>query len=552
LSNLFKSTRTTLKVALLILLSTCSLCSAQTAAAPSSASVSGRVTIGGKGLAGLPVAALQGSSRFDNKMVARTITDDEGKYRLTGLPAGHFLITPIAKAYVVVAGDTFKPPGETINVAVNESINNIDFALTRGGVITGRITDLEGHPIIGEAVNLKAQGNSADIRRFSYSRSRKEETDDRGIYRIYGLGPGSYKVSVGQDLNATRYGSPYDSQYARAFYPGVADESKATAIEINEGSEANNIDITAGKVAGGFSVSGRVIDAESGKPVANTDLAYVALNLSNQQRGDTNYAGVQSDADGRFRMEGMQPGRYEVFVFAGENSNYSEKAPVDISDTDITGVEIKVRRGATIEGVAVIENNTDPATAALLQRVFLIASSGYENSTIAGSYSRGSINADGSFRFTGLAPGKAEINIMVFGNTMPKGLHLLRTELQGVEQTEGIELTAGAHITGVRLVFTYGTGKITGEVKVEAGALPQNSAFVLLLRPVGNSSYSIEVDARGHFLADNLAPGSYELTLKPRQNTPAFEPVTRTVTVANGTDTQVTLVLDLAGKKAGP
>jgi len=49
----------------------------------------------------------------------------------------------------------------------------------------------------------------------------------------------------------------------------------------------------------------------------------------------------------------------------------------------------------------------------------------------------------------------------------------VRTELEGLNQEEGIELTAGAHITGVRLVFAYGSGKIRGEVRVEGGSYPR-------------------------------------------------------------------------------
>ena len=427
----------------------------------------------------------------------------------------------------------------------------------RGGVITGRITDLEGHPIIGERVNILAKGDSGKSP-ISFLPTRKNQTDDRGIYRIYGLGPGSYRVSVGQaaaggsGVNIMGMGG---SQYAKTFYPGVTEESKATLIEINEGTEATNIDITLGKSDRGFSVSGRVVDAESGKPIASSYIGYSSVNAANQQLGAMNFAGIQTDANGKFRLEGIQPGHYAAFMIAigQENSSYSDPAPFDVSDGDVTGIEIKVRRGATIEGIAVIENNTDPAAAALLQSVSLIAYTSDEKSTTAPSYSRGSINADGNFRFAGLAPGKVRINMMVFA-APKKGVQLVRTEVGGVEQTEGIEVTAGAHITGVRLVFAYGTGKIRGEVKFEGGALPEGTPLALSLRALAGdakASRSIEVDARGHFFAEDVPPGTHELTLKPRADLPAFEPVTRTVTVANGTETQVIIIVNLAAKK-GP
>ena len=89
-------------------------------------------------------------------------------------------------------------------------------------------------------------------------------------------------------------------------------------------------------------------------------------------------------------------------------------------------------------------------------------------------FSSGQINADGSFRFIGLVPGKARIGLQGFPFA-PKGLTLVRTELDGLDQQDGIELTAGAQISGVRLVFAYGAGSIRGEVKIEGGVLPEGN-----------------------------------------------------------------------------
>jgi protocatechuate 3,4-dioxygenase beta subunit len=545
---------------LLSLIFICSTCIAQNPAADSTASVSGRVTLGGKGAAGITVVARVTDSPFENRTVAKVVTDDEGKYRLTGLAAGRFTITPIARAFVVAVSDSYKQPGQSVNVAEKEEIAKIDFALVRGGVITGRITDLEGRPIIGERVNTVAKGDSGDSRPISILPGRRSLTDDRGVYRIYGLGPGSYRVSVGQAASGGGGVAVFEmggSQYAKTFYPGVADESKAAVIELNEGTEVTNIDITLGKLDRGFSASGRLVDGESGQPVASAFVGYSSVNAANQQLGPMNFTGQRTDASGKFRLEGIQPGHYAAFMMAigQDNASYSDPVPFDVSDGDVTGIEIKVRRGATIEGVAVIENNIDPAAAALLPSVSLIAFGAVEKSTTAPSYSRGSINPDGSFRFAGLAPGKVQIRTMSFGPG-PKGLQLVRTELEGLSQPEGIEVTAGAHITGVRLVFAYGTGKIRGEVRIEGGVLPEGTTFTLSLRAAAGdprqSSRFIEVDARGHFVASDIPPGTYELTVSARTKAPAFEPVTRTITVANGAETQVILVVNLAGKKVEP
>lgn len=535
-----------------------SVCIAQTPAAAPTASISGRVTIGGKAAAGVTVAAEVTDSPFENRTVAKTVTDEEGNYHLTGLVAGRFMITPLAKSFVVavVGSETFKQAGQTVNVAENEAITKIDFALVRGGVITGRITDLEGRPIIGERVNIVTKVDSGTSRPGT-SFSGKNTTDDRGIYRIYGLGPGNYRVSVGKsgagaDGGFSQMGG---TQYAKTFYPGVTEESKATVIEITEGTEAANIDITPGKSASGFSVSGRVVDLESDKPVPGAFITYSAVNEQNQRTGGMIYSPALTDANGKFRLEGVPPGRYSASMMGigGETSSYSDLTPFEVTDGDVTGVELKVRRGATIDGVAVLENNVDPTIAALLQSVSLIAYVNDEKGASSPTYSRGSIAADGSFHFAGLSPGKARISVMTFSSTT-KGPQLVRTEVDGLEQSEGFDITAGAHVTGVRLIFVYGTGKIRGEIRFEGGVLPPPTTYLLSMRPAtgdpSKNSRFVEIDTRGHFTVQDLPPGSYELTLKPRGNTTAFEPVTRTITVANGSETAVVLVVNL--KKAGP
>src|SRR5215510_6782912 len=242
--------------------------SAQTPNKDPTASISGRVTVDGKGVAGITVAATTSSSPLDNRTVAKTTTDDDGKYQLSGLAAGQFTITPLAKAFVVGTSGAYKQPGQSITVADGETITKIDFDLVRGGVITGRITDTDGRPVIGERVSVVAKDAPDTTRPVTIFDGPRNMTDDRGIYRVYGLSPGNYKVSIGQTAatgNVTIMGMG-GSQYVKTFYPGVAEEAKATIFEINEGTEVSNIDIVARKSGRGSSVSGRVVD-DSGQPV---------------------------------------------------------------------------------------------------------------------------------------------------------------------------------------------------------------------------------------------------------------------------------------------
>jgi hypothetical protein len=52
--------------------------SAQTPTKAPTATISGRITIDGKGVAGITVAATTSTSPLDNRTVAKTTTDDDG------------------------------------------------------------------------------------------------------------------------------------------------------------------------------------------------------------------------------------------------------------------------------------------------------------------------------------------------------------------------------------------------------------------------------------------------------------------------------------------
>lgn len=530
--------------------------SAQTPDKAPTASISGRVTINGKGAAGITLAATTSSSPLDNRTVAKATTDDDGKYQLTGLAAGRFTIIILAKAFVADTNGSYQQPVQSITVAEDETITKIDFALVRGGVITGRITDTDGRPVIGELVNVVASDAPDFSRAATMFDGPRNKTDDRGIYRVYGLSPGHYKVSIGQAAGAPNVAimGMGGSQYPKTFYPGVIEEAKAAVLEINEGTEVSNIDIVAGRSGRGFSVSGRVVDADSGQPVPSVYVVHASRNEGTERLGGMNFNGTQTDANGKFRLENVQPGRYAAYMLAtGEaTTSYSDQTPFDVSSGDVSGVEIKVHRGATISGVAVIENNFDPAVASVLQTVSLFAFSNTKGG--APSFSRGQINADGRFSFSGLAPGKVQINVTGFP-TPPKGLTLVRTEVDGIEQREGIEVSAGANITGVRLVFAYGSGSIRGEVKAEGGTLPAGLTIqVVIHSATGGARQFGTVDARGQFVVENVPRGTYEMsvmTFGPDLAGSTYEPAPRTVHVESG-PVQVVLVVNFAAKKAEP
>src|SRR5262249_46828194 len=116
-------------------------------------------------------------------------SDDDGNFKLTGLAPGAYAISAYAPGYVAA-----EFPSEN---AIHRIGENVTINLVKGGVITGRVTDETGEPIVNVSVlsyRLRDLESKTTDLRFEIYGVDDGVTDDRGIYRIYGLPPGIYIV----------------------------------------------------------------------------------------------------------------------------------------------------------------------------------------------------------------------------------------------------------------------------------------------------------------------------------------------------------------------
>src|ERR1700738_1033800 len=253
-------------------------------------SISGKVTLGGKAAAGIPVAVFGNDFNY-RRAAAQATTDNEGHYRLLGLSAAQYQITALAPSLIPAEGNNNYPfygAAKTVLLSAGESVEDVDLKLVRGAVITGRVTDEEGKPVVEERIELQPadekDGQRGQMSPFSQNYQRFQ-TDDRGIYRLYGLPAGRYKVSVGSNPNNGFSGNGARGYFPQTFYPDANDAAKAAVVELSEGGEAANIDIRLGHRSATFSISGRVIDSESGQAVPGIRPTYGRISKENPGSG---------------------------------------------------------------------------------------------------------------------------------------------------------------------------------------------------------------------------------------------------------------------------
>jgi hypothetical protein len=95
-------------------------------------------------------------STADHSEPAATMTDAEGRYELTQLPAGRYQLKATRGGYVEVGYGQRRPfeRGRPLELGEGAVLQNIDFALPPGGVVTGRVVDETGEPVAQASVSL--------------------------------------------------------------------------------------------------------------------------------------------------------------------------------------------------------------------------------------------------------------------------------------------------------------------------------------------------------------------------------------------------------------
>lgn len=474
------------------------------------ASISGKVRIKDKVVAGVIVFAedqhFRGRRQTSNY---RGTTDQDGNYRITNVRAGTYSIRPVAPSFALqdyVANNA-------VVISEGETVEDINFSMIPGGVITGKISDPDGKPLVEEYVNIMPIDPATFVgMRFEGNL----HTDDRGIYRAFGLHPGKYKVSVGENESLPGERSSFHRQ---TFYPSVTDIAKATVIEVAEGSEAANIDIVVGRPVTTFRVSGRILDSETGKPLVQ--IKYGVYQGRDDSGGSSRVDSQDlTNVNGEFRLENVLPGKYVVFVVPGDSGVRGDHVAFEVVDRDLTDLVIKAGKAAKVTGVVAFEGGEEPKSGFKFNELFISGWTDGSDQRYSGAHSH-LVRPDGSFTLADLRKGR--VRFFFASPTRPdyRQIQLVRVERDGVVQSGGLILKDGEQVTGVRLVVKLLTGSIHGQIKFEGDELPASRMTVWVTYlddnkqgepfSVGNSSP--QLDSRKRFTVEGLAAGTYEVNV---------------------------------------
>ncbi len=154
------------------------------------------------------------------------------------------------------------------------------------------------------------------------------------------------------------------------------------------------------KLGGRNSISGRVTENATGIPVVDGNV---------RASWEGSYGRTRTDAEGKFTIEGLTPGKVEVkFVTRGNPPcPYIMPEPVVVTVVEgrpVTGLDIKVFRGAVLSGQV-----SDAASGAPLQDALINVKTSQVSSDNPFPHQMVKTNADGHYDAPGLPPGDLEL-----------------------------------------------------------------------------------------------------------------------------------------------
>src|SRR5262249_42463649 len=215
-------------------------------------------------------------------------------------------------------------------------------------------------------------------------------------------------------------------------------------------------------------------------------------------------------------------------------------------------------RGAGGSGGGVVEGVADRQILSRVRPTVQSVMIG-ENADGPGSRSAALAGPDGRFQFSGMRAGEFVLSALVYppNKRIPV---MQRLEIDGQPVRGPIRLEEDQQLSGVRIVMTYGSGVVRGQVKSQNGEAPKGFCFeVYTSREQDNVQgntvfpYRAQVSAGGQYSLEDLPPGDYELMLlaKPcaTEKFPEIPPLKHRVRVGNGTEALVDFVVDLSAKK---
>ena len=499
--------------------------------------LSPRTSFGGFGLKdsdNTPVAnADVWANSFDGRGGNGTRTASDGTYTITGLKPGDYRVqVHIEKGSL--AGEFYDNTSSwdeatRVTVGAGQTTSGINFSLGAGGDISG--------------VVLKASDSSpvanADVWADGYDGGGGSGTRTAadGTYTITGLAPGDYRVQVnaGQSL-------------VHEFYNDTTNWEQAARVTVVSGQNTTSTDFS---LAGGGSISGKVVRDSDGTPVANADVHAGTFECCGGN-------GTRTAADGTYTITGLAQGDYRVQVHADDQAlagefyndtaewNQADRVTV-IAGQATTSTDFSLASGGSISGIVTRDSDGTPvADVDIWANSYQCCSAGSGTRTAK----------DGTYTISGLASGDYRVQVHVETQGLAGEFYNNTTDWN---QATKVTVTAGQTTSAINFSLGAG-GSISGVVLKDSDSSPVANVDVWANGYDGGGGSGTRTAKDGTYTISGLASGDYRIEVHVEtgglageffNNTTAWDKADRVAVTAGQTTSAINFSLAAGGSISG-
>lgn len=486
------------------------------AAQESRGSIRGRITIEGP----MPVQKVFVRLLVDGNFThVQTLNPDAGgAFVFNDLAPRPYWISASVPGYVLSSP---MPPVPRLRIGDEVNLHYI-----RGGVITGRVISEYGRPVVAAPVTAQRIRNLDGKPVGRSSSGGQGHTDDRGIYRIFGLSPGVYVVVV----NHSRFSGNPPSAFEEDLpvYHPSSSRAEAGEVTVAAGAEASGIDIRYVRI-GGHVISGTI---ETQYHLKRDFSSSLSVSLVQYPGGLSVGGGAVNVAGGsrEFIIRGVPDGEYELR--AGGLLNREERLTgpsqrVTVRGRDVAGVKLTAVPFGSIVGRIVVDVPSPAVVAAcgsrsggklgdVVIRAGRVPVAGDTRSPFY--FGTTSLSGDnGGFKLNNLQAGEHRLNI-----SLPGERWYVRDLMGEVVRRRGypvnfnrlpLRVNLGETLVGVKVTLSDGASTFEGKVELQSGERVR--VHLVPAEPAAMDDVpryaEMMANREGRFRLQNLAPGRYRV-----------------------------------------
>ena len=369
------------------------------------------------------------SADLKRQLLAQTNAD--GRYAFEDLAAGEYRLTAKHDGYIDQAHGVPDAqmgrisPEAVIAVAAHAQVQ-IDFALVRMGVISGRVAAPDGKPLTNAVATLTMLTD----RGIAVSGRWVAKANDRGEYTITKVPEGVYQVSASWTDEVAPPG--LNLRRRQIYHPGTEWSEQATAITVAAGQTIKNVDIV---------MPATELLRLAGKVVRSGDAGTVEAYLLS---GSSVQSVRVKDEDGSFSTPRLTAGRYTLVARTNDAEAFEAAwLTVDLT-VELNDLVLGLSPTGIIAGRVVSDDGSPvPQT---LQVAAVLADQGKEIDLLMRD--RVDLGSEGTFELSGVF---GERVLRIVGRT--EGWAIDRV-MHGKTPVSSLTIAPGVRVDDVRIIVT--------------------------------------------------------------------------------------------------